>query len=108
MATLMLVFSNGVEGREDEYNDWYNNVHLKEVAAVEGINFAQRFTLTDAQINPEQNWKYLALYEVDESVGADQTLKNMMAAAPGMNMSDSLDSDNAFVSVMSSVTGKIS
>jgi hypothetical protein len=27
-----LVFTNPVEGREDEYNEWYDNVHLGDVA----------------------------------------------------------------------------
>ena len=27
----LFVFTDPVEGKEEEYNDWYNNVHLAEV-----------------------------------------------------------------------------
>ncbi len=108
MSELVLVFSNAVEGREDECNHWYNTVHLQEVAAVKGIRCAQRFVLSDAQINEEQPYRYVAIYEVDDETGAEQAVKNMLADAEKMNMSDSLDTDNAYVTVMRSVTGKIS
>jgi hypothetical protein len=28
VTTTMIVFTSPVEGREDEYNDWYDNTHL--------------------------------------------------------------------------------
>ena len=39
----LFVFTDPVEGKEEEYNDWYNNVHLAEVCQVEGFLSAQRF-----------------------------------------------------------------
>ncbi|MFT5606056.1 MAG: hypothetical protein ACI9G5_003032, partial [Paracoccaceae bacterium] len=71
MSELVFVFSNAVDGRDDECNDWYNNVHLQEVAAVKGIRCAQRFTLSDTQINDEQGYRYVAIYEVEDEVGAE-------------------------------------
>ncbi len=107
MTTYLLVFNNAVEGREDEYNDWYTNVHLPEVTAVEGMRCAQRFTLSNTQMNKTQQWKYMALYEVDEAIGAEQAIKNMFAKAPGMNMSDALDTSNSFLTVMTSISDVI-
>jgi hypothetical protein len=66
---LLLVFSNPVDGREDEYNDWYTNHHLDEILEIEGFRRAQRFRLADAEMNrdtPETPYRYLALYEVDD------------------------------------------
>ena len=43
MAKLWLVvLTNPVEGREDEYNEWYSGRHLEDVLAVDcnGCNFA--------------------------------------------------------------------
>ncbi|HCS26199.1 MAG TPA: hypothetical protein DIW43_02020 [Spongiibacteraceae bacterium] len=108
MSELIFVFSNAVAGREEECNEWYNTVHLQEVAAVKGIRCAQRFTLSDTQINEDQPYRYVAVYEVDDEIGAVDAVKNMLAGAEGMNMSDSLDTDNAYVTVMQSVTGKVS
>jgi hypothetical protein len=34
---LYLVFSNPVEGREDEYNAWYDEVHLPDVQRIPGV-----------------------------------------------------------------------
>jgi hypothetical protein len=66
---LLLVFSNPVDGREDEYNDWYTNHHLDEILDIEGFTQAQRFRLADAKMThdtPAAPYRYLALYEVDE------------------------------------------
>ena len=107
MSEMIFVFSNAVAGREAECNEWYNSVHLQEVAAVKGIRCAQRFTLSDTQINDNQPYRYVAVYEVEEAIGAVEAVKNMLADAENMNMSDSLDTDNAYVTVMQSVTGKV-
>lgn len=60
-----VVLTNAVEGREDEYNDWYTNVHLPDVLAIPGIVAAERFRLAPAQRSPAQPFKYLAIYEVE-------------------------------------------
>ena len=103
MTAYVLIFSNPVEGREEECNEWYNNIHLQEVAAVEGVHWARRFELSEAQFNPEQEHRYLAIYEVDDE-NTGQVLQNMLAAGETMNMSDSLDTENAKMVVVSSIT----
>jgi hypothetical protein len=40
---LFFAFSNAVEGREDEYNDWYNNTHIPEILTISRFKSAQRF-----------------------------------------------------------------
>src|SRR4051812_5666782 len=44
-----LAFTNPVEGREDEYNEWYTNTHLADLLRVPGLMSAQRFRLTGSQ-----------------------------------------------------------
>ena len=34
---LFVVLSNPIEGREDEYAQWYQNVHLHDVVALDGF-----------------------------------------------------------------------
>ena len=60
----LVVLSDSTEGREDEYNDWYNNQHLADVVAVPGFVSAQRFKLRDA-MGFEHGNRYLAIYEVE-------------------------------------------
>lgn len=70
---LMAILSDPVEGRDDEYNDWYDNIHLPEVMAAEGWTAAQRFALVhQVSANGESiGRRYLALYEKDaEDQGA--------------------------------------
>lgn len=66
----MVVFTNGVEGHEDEYNDWYDNVHLRDVRAVPGVVGAERFRLVVNIGTAEHVYKYCAIYEVDSDAPA--------------------------------------
>jgi hypothetical protein len=61
----LMVMSNAAEGREDEYNDWYDNTHIADALRVPGFVAAQRFRLLPAQRSNVQPWKYLCLYECD-------------------------------------------
>lgn len=45
-----VVYSNPVEGREQEYNDWYSNQHLNDLLAIPGVISARRFKLSGTQI----------------------------------------------------------
>ena len=68
--TVLLVFSNPVDGREEEYNAWYSEHHLDEILAIDGFVLAQRFRLAgDARMTrdtPDAPYRYLALYEVED------------------------------------------
>lgn len=66
---LMIVFSDAVPGREDEFHDWYSNRHMRDVVdKLDGFATAQRFELSDSQIEGEQMppQRYIAIYEVDD------------------------------------------
>ena len=43
-----IVFTNPVEGKESEYNDWYNRQHIPDVLNIPGFVSGQRFRLADA------------------------------------------------------------
>ena len=65
MAThLFIAFSNPVPGREDEYNTWYDNVHVPEVNAIPGYISGQRFKLV-ANTTGEMPGQYLVIYEME-------------------------------------------
>ncbi len=59
-----IALSNPVEGREDEYNEWYDAKHVPECLQVAGFKTGQRFKLS-ASLNGEPNQRYLALYELE-------------------------------------------
>ncbi len=87
MAGQLIVFTNAAEGRDDEYNEWYDSVHIPEILALEPFQSAQRFRLSDNQIFP-QTHKYVALYQFDGD--GDLASKALTEAAPTLNMSDSM------------------
>jgi hypothetical protein len=63
---MFLVLTNPAEGLEDEYNDWYTNLHLDEVVAVPGFVSARRYGLSDDQLGGfgSSKHRYLAIYEI--------------------------------------------
>lgn len=65
-----VVLSNPVDGHEDEYNDWYDAVHLPEnFTDVEGMLSAQRFKFAAPGVRARKTgeipYRYLAIYEVE-------------------------------------------
>lgn len=60
----MVVLTNPREGREEEYNDWYQNVHLNQVVAVNGFTRARRYRMTNALADHDA-FGYLAIYDIE-------------------------------------------
>lgn len=56
---ILYVESRPVAGQEAEYNTWYDEVHLKEVIALDGFVSARRFAPADGQ------GPYVAIYEME-------------------------------------------
>jgi hypothetical protein len=86
-----IVLTNAVDGRGSEYNDWYSSTHLADVTAIAGIVSAQRYELAHAQRNPDQPFRYLAIYEIEtddlEFVVAEIGRR---AGTPAMVISDAM------------------
>lgn len=61
-----IVLTEPVEGRDAEFNDWYQNVHLGDVVAIEGFTAAQRFRFAKTLGGGEDEaFPYLAIYEIE-------------------------------------------
>jgi hypothetical protein len=84
-----VIVSRPVQGKDDEYNDWYTEQHVAGVLRVPGV-VAQRFRL--AQPDNGAPAPYLAVYEI-ESADVKQTLAQIAARAgtPDMPISPALD-----------------
>ena len=88
-TTTLIVFASPAEGREDDFNDWYDNVHLQEFVALPGVVSGQRFSL--APTSPKAKTSYAAIYQL--SADPADVLAAMGAAIKdgSMRMSDALD-----------------
>jgi hypothetical protein len=64
---VWLVFTRPFEGRDEEFNTWYDEVHLPDVVAVPGVRSAQRYELGPERrpAGQEPEHRYLAVYEID-------------------------------------------
>ena len=74
--------------REQEYNSWYDDVHIPELLALDGIVAARRLRPIDRQ------GPYVAIYEL-EGDDLQAILDNMIANAGQLHMSDALLLDPA-------------
>lgn len=92
------ILSRPKPGREAEFEDWYDNVHLGDVCKVDGVVGATRYridhTVFGAQL-PSPGWTCLAIYEV-ESDNPKAVMDAISAAAktPAMFVSDAIDTSN--------------
>ncbi|MGD9749552.1 MAG: hypothetical protein AB7W59_01000 [Acidimicrobiia bacterium] len=100
MATfLVAVLSNPAEGREDEFNEWYEHTHLDEVLSSAGFRSAQRFQLA-AQAGFAASHRYLALYETDGE-SAQEVIDRLNATRGQRQQSRSIDNRAAALWVFS-------
>jgi len=72
--------------RDQEYNTWYDEVHLGELVALDGFVSARRLRPV------EGDGPYVAIYEV-EADNLQAVLDNMIASAGRLHMSDALQLD---------------
>jgi hypothetical protein len=91
----MVVFTRPKAGREDEYNEWYQNIHLQELVAFPGIVGAQRFKLSVC-LGAGEAEPYLSIYDI-ESEDAQAVAQAIQHAAEHqlLTMSDAADLDYA-------------
>jgi hypothetical protein len=69
IEAMLVVLTNPSSGREDDFNDWYTNIHLRDVLRFRGPIAARRFKRSATQVQDSSRvsaWHYLALYEVSD------------------------------------------
>jgi hypothetical protein len=90
---LMLVLSNAAQGRDDEFNDWYDNVHIPDVCSIEGVLSAARYEVEGD--DPAAPQRYMTIYELDREGAAVMAdiVEGMTSGA--LAISDSIDTSTA-------------
>ena len=94
---VFLSLLNAQSGKDQEFNDWYRDIHLPEVLTIPGFASAQRFQLSADQLpGMETRWKYLVIYEIEDDSPARALagLASRMSGG-GMIISDALAPDVA-------------
>jgi hypothetical protein len=91
MSGVLVVLANSVESREDEFNDWYSEVHVPEILALPSFLSARRFRL-DRRAPTNSSHGYLTVYEVSDAAVAAAELQTA-GQAGHLTMSDALDAE---------------
>ena len=86
---IVYVLTEPTDGNEDAFNDYYENLHLKEVLQTTQFSSAQRFQLVGEAGEPCP-LPYLAVYET-EAENAEEVLKDLSARRSEREQSDSLN-----------------
>lgn len=88
---LYIVFSTAAAGKQNQFNDWYNDVHAPKVAQLDGVTQWQRFELSPSQLTPRRISdveQYLVMYDIEVSGPAmldrlQQELRKLEREGPG-------------------------
>jgi hypothetical protein len=88
---VLAVQSQPAAGRDDDYHNWYDEVHLVEILKIAGFTSARRFRKVQGEGLP-----YLAIYEVEaDDLEEAQASIGKAVVAGELNMSDALDPASA-------------
>ena len=89
---VFVVYTRPTEGRDAEYNEWYDSVHIPDVERLDGVLSARRFRLADTNRPQTGHPPYLALYELDLDDISEFPQAIKRAVAEGrMPITDALD-----------------
>lgn len=101
----LLVVSNPVAGKEDEYNNWYDKQHLDDVIAMDGYTAAKRYTVTHL-MGDQPAGTYAAIYEMetDNPTEAFASLGKAMEAGT-MYISPAMDPVKVSIQLLTPIEG---
>ncbi|WP_229406352.1 DUF4286 family protein [Micromonospora sp. NBRC 110038] len=97
---LLLIHTSPFHGCENEFNHWYDHVHLAEVLAVPGFVGARRFVAPQAA---GERRRYVAIYEV-ETDDIVATMERFEKARPAMSTTPALDPSSVTIELLTPVT----
>ena len=94
---ISVALTNAADGRETDYNDWYDKQHVFDVLAIPGIQSAQRFQISD-QSRQKLGYKYMAVYEIEtDDITSIHKAIAERAGTDAMPRSDSVGLDRMFL-----------
>jgi hypothetical protein len=98
---VFVVQTEPAPGRDREYNQWYDEIHLKDVCAFPGFVGARRFRLVEG----DAKTRYLALYELEtDDPRRDLAALTAAAGTDRMRMTDALDLPKATTALFEQIS----
>ncbi len=110
-TTLFLVLSNPVAGKDDEFNEWYDNVHVRDVLSIPGMMSAQRYALYETEINRAAGitptHRYLCVYEMKGDPDSIMGSVQEAVASGAMSIHEALDLETSLMSFWTARGAKV-
>jgi hypothetical protein len=87
----MVVQSKALDGKDAEYNEWYDKQHFGDICAIPGVTGGRRLEQV-MTVAGEPGLKYLAIYDIEtDDIGALMAEMGRRGAEGLMPISDALD-----------------
>ena len=91
---VLVAQSEAVEGRDADYNRWYDETHLNDICALPGVKSGRRFEATPLAIGPAGK-RYLAIFEIEtDDINTVMAEMGKRAADGSMAQTDALDPES--------------
>jgi hypothetical protein len=100
---IWIVYTNAAEGTDEEFNKWYDEVHVPDLLKIPGVVKAERFKVADWQSAPrgellevvpveeaELPHRYLAVYTIESDDPAAVLREISSKATSEMSISETL------------------
>jgi hypothetical protein len=100
----MLILSRPTPGRDAQYNEWYQSVHLPQMLALKGFKSGRRLRHA-ATLGDRDSYPYAAIYEI-ETDDLDAVLKDIYreSASGRLLIDESLDRQNIYAAVYEEIS----
>ena len=83
----LIVYTSPADGKEAEYNAWYDDIHLREFSALPGVINGRRF-----KVASDGKAQYAALYELSAHPDAVMAAMNEGIKNGTVRWTDAIDS----------------
>lgn len=94
---ISIALTNAAEGRDADYNAWYEQQHIQDVLAIPGIQSAQRFRIAE-QSRQKLGYRYMAIYEVEtDDITSIHRAIAERAGTDAMPRSDAVGTERMFL-----------
>ena len=105
---VIVVMTNVWKERHDEYNEWYDSVHVPDLLKIPGVVAAQRFRAGPPLLSTVEGspYGYLSLYEL-ETDDLPRVLADLEKAMPSMAITKAIDIKDVSAYAFSAITERV-
>jgi len=101
---VMITQSAAHDGRDEEYNAWYDSRHLHEICAIPGVTEARRLKATPVALGTP-GAPYIALYEIEtDDLGAFMAEMGKRSADGSITRSEAMNRDASVLWIYADIT----